>query len=120
MDNPNTKRKTPRRHLIFYLRVFDHDSGELLGYLGDLSTQGLMLVSEQAIKTDKVFALELHMRPQNETRREQETLIFNARSVWCRNDVNPEFFDTGFVLLDVADDILNKIEDLIEEVGFSG
>jgi hypothetical protein len=40
------KRKLKRRQLIYYLRVLDRDSGALVGRLVDITTEGVMLLSE--------------------------------------------------------------------------
>ena len=44
------ERKAPRRHLIYYLRVYDRASGQQLGHLVDLTTEGVMLVSEEKLE----------------------------------------------------------------------
>ena len=115
---PDKQRACPRRHLIFYLRVFDSETNKLVGYIGDISTKGVMLVSEKPIKTDKVYSLSLHLNPTND-RREPRVVKFDARSIWCKNDVNPELYDTGFELIDVPDGTIEEISDLIEDIGFN-
>ncbi len=115
---PDKQRTCPRRHLIFYLRVFDNETNKLVGYIGDISTKGVMLVSEKPIKTDKVFSLSLHLNPTND-RREPRVVNFDARSIWCRNDVNPDLYDTGFELIDLAEETVEEISELIDDIGFN-
>ncbi len=112
------QRKTPRRHLIFYLRVFNSDNGDLIGFLGDISTKGIMVVSETPVETDKEFSLSLHLNPTND-RRKERILRFNAKSIWSKNDINPDFYDTGFEFVNEKDDVVQEITRLIEDVGFN-
>ena len=87
------RRIKPRRHLIFYLRVFNDETGELIGYLGDIHTDGIMVMSETPIKADQDFTLCVKLHTELS---DQESLKFKARSRWCKNDVNPTLYDTGF------------------------
>lgn len=122
MLNKNKKeepqRETPRRHLIFYLRVYNSDTGDLIGFLGDISTKGIMVVSETPVVTDKVYNLSLHLNPSND-RRKERILRFDARSIWSKNDINPDFYDTGFEYVNKKDDVVEEIQKLIEDVGFN-
>ncbi len=38
-----------RRHLIYYLRVWNNKEDKVLGHVVDITTEGLMLISEQEI-----------------------------------------------------------------------
>ncbi|MBU0680490.1 MAG: PilZ domain-containing protein [Proteobacteria bacterium] len=82
-----------RRHLFYYLEVFDAISGQQVGNLVDISTRGCKLVSRNKIPKDQEMTLRI-MLPE-EYHGEKE-LIFAARSVWSANDINPDFYDTGF------------------------
>lgn len=39
------RRKLQRRHIMFYSRVFDRKTGGLLGYLGNITPGGAMVIS---------------------------------------------------------------------------
>jgi hypothetical protein len=110
------ERALKRRHLIYYLRVFDCATGELLGHLVDITVQGLMLMSEKRLETGKDYRLKMQIDPVATT---PAYLEFNARSIWCREDMNPSFYDTGFELLDASLDEFNRISQLIDELGFA-
>ena len=53
------ERSMKRRHLIYYLKVLDRDTEELLGFLVDITTKGFMVMSEKPIERDKVFHLKI-------------------------------------------------------------
>jgi hypothetical protein len=44
------KRKLKRRHLIYYLRVFEKNTDTLLGYLVDITPEGIMIMSESPVE----------------------------------------------------------------------
>jgi hypothetical protein len=109
------RRKLQRRHLVFYLRVFERDTDNLLGSLVDITSEGIMIMSESSIETDKVFHLRMHLGKEMGVDR---YLDFDALSIWCKNDVNPDFYDTGFRLLNISYEEFGEIEDIIERLGF--
>ncbi len=108
------KRRLKRKQLIYYLNVFDRNSGERVGQLVNITTEGLMLTSEAPVKTNTVFQLRLVL-PEEIKGREQIT--FDARSMWCTKSVNPEFYDIGFQLVNISQEAAQIIESLI--FGFS-
>ncbi len=109
------RRTVMRRHLIYYLRVWDLKSDKLLGHIVDINTGGFMLISEKRVEQNKEFDLEIRWN----TPDDQEIKIqFQAESRWSSNDVNPAFYDTGFKLVGPSDDVLEPIRQMIEEYGF--
>lgn len=72
-------------------------------------------MSESPIETEKVFQLKMELQTKLN---EKEYLNFDARSIWCKNDINPDFYDTGFQLLNVTQEDFRSIEDIIDELGF--
>jgi len=114
-DKASDKRRIKRSHLIYYLRVFDQSTNETLGHLVDITQEGAMLISENAIPAGVHYRLRM-MLPAEIFGREH--LDFEAESLWCKRDVNPDFFDTGFRLnnVEVKDTVI--IARLIDEYGF--
>ena len=47
-----------------------------------------------------------------------EIYNFEAKSVWSRLDVDPNFYNTGFKLLEISDDSKDIIAQIIEDYGF--
>ena len=106
------RRKLKRRHLIYCLRVFDKHTDQLMGHLVDISTEGIMLMSEEPVDTGATFHFRMSFPEEIEGARH---LAFDATSQWCRHDANPSFFDTGFELVGVSDQDRQVITALIEE-----
>ncbi len=109
------KRRLKRRHLIFYLRVFNADTNELLGYLVDITPEGIMLMSEKKIENGQRFRLKMDLPAEYS---DHEHIEFEAESVWHSTDINPDFHDTGFKFSNVTVEEQQIIEDIIDDLGF--
>lgn len=110
------KRKLKRRHLIYYLRVFDQKTGQLLGRLVDITTEGIMLISEKPIEVNRTYKVRMAL-PTQILRRSD--MVFEAVSVWSKRDVNPDFFATGFRITGVSEEDVAVVERLIHRYGFN-
>ena len=109
------KRKFDRKQLYYYLKVYHDQNSTLAGYLGDISTKGLMLFTKESVELDKVFHFRINL--------DQEfgmdaDLVVEARSLWCEPDANPEYVAMGFKFsaLDAAS--LDRVKYLIKKYGF--
>lgn len=112
----NEQRQVARRHLVFYLRVFDGMGSRVLGHLMDISSHGLMLLSDEPVAVNEEYRL--RMRLPKEVAGSDEVL-FGAVSRWCRQDENPDFYITGFQIQDMDDATRELMSRLIEEFGFA-
>ncbi len=90
------KRQITRHQLGAYLQVFNQCTGRPIGYLGNVSRQGLMLISPLPLMVDELYELQLRLPS---SLHPYQRLDFQARSHWCREDVTPGHFDTGFSLV---------------------
>lgn len=106
------KRKLKRRHLIFYLRLIDNQTRQVLGYLVDITTEGLMMMAEQPVPVGKMFSLKLMASP-------SRYLSFNAKCKWCKKSVNPLLYDAGFELEGISLNKFNWIKTIVAEIGFN-
>ena len=109
------QRSQKRWNLVHYLRVYKSENNELLGHLVDITTEGMMLISEQSIPMHTSFNLRMEI-PADEGI--PQMIALTAESLWTKKDVNPNFHDTGFRLLNPSKRALNAITRLIEELDF--
>ncbi len=108
------KRQLKRRHLIYYLRVFDGLSSRVVGHVVDITHKGLMLISDEPIAVHEEYRLRMRF-PGVASR--QEELIFDASCRWCRQDENPAFYVAGFQIRDLLPEETKFIQSLIDEFG---
>ena len=109
-------RSLKRRHLIYYLRIFDVETGEPIGHLVDVTLRGMMMISEGPVATDMVFQMRMDLPP---GLFEQDRWEFSARSIWSKSDVNPAFHDTGLEFLAITRPDEMIIQDLLNNYGLN-
>ena len=109
------RRRLSRRHILFYSRVFDRKTGVFLGYLGNLNEAGLMIISEDPLEINQIYLLRIDLP---EDIYSKSVLNFEARSVWCQSDVDPNFYNTGFQLIEISDESKDIIAQIIDDYGF--
>lgn len=112
---PEDRRKIKRRYLMYYSRVFDAHTQILLGHLVDITPLGAMLISEKPIETDIDFRLKMELSHDIADKRYLE---FESKSLWCRRDIDPSFFNTGFELINVSAEDNAIIKRIVESYGF--
>ena len=108
------RRNLKRRHLIYYLRVFNDKTNEVIGHVIDIHTDGHLLISDKPLPTNQTFRLRMVLP--TEINRHQE-ITFDAQSVWSRRDNIPDFYNTGFKFIDLAPQYVETIRQLIHLFG---
>ncbi len=114
-SDPKERRKLKRRHIVFYSRVFDRNTGALLGHLMDITIEGLMLISDIPITTGITYHLRMDLPEDVMTK---AYLSLDADCLWCRPDINPAFYNAGFRVLNMKKEDVDLIENMIDEYGF--
>ena len=105
------KNRLKRKKLIYYLQVFDRNTNKLAGRLLDITTEGIMLISDNPIQTDNLF--QFRMVLPKELGKGPE-ISFDVKSIWSKRDNNPDLYDTGFQLVNVSENDIEIIESLIK------
>ncbi len=108
------KRKVRRRHVLYYLRLFDADSGQPVGDLHDITPEGIMIVGSRAFSPGEEFRLRLNLPREMFRIHEFE---FSARCIWCRYDETASNFRMGFSVVNAESTELETIVNLITELG---
>lgn len=109
------KRKAKRRHIIYYLRVYDQNTSQLIGQLVDITTSGIKLISEREFEKDAVMKLRMELPEEIDHKKE---IVFDALTLWCRRDVNPNFHSIGCEFVKIEPEDVNIIKSLIYEYAF--
>ncbi len=110
------RRKETRKNLMAYTQVFDLYGGFLIGYLGDLTLKGAMVISEKAVEENSeiTLAIELPDLPDKNITR----MTVSARVVWCQQDLSPEYFDVGFEFNNATAEQKSVIRAIIDNYEF--
>ena len=104
-----TNRRIERHQLPYFLKVFNSITDKPIGYLGNASADGLMLISQIPIMTDADFSLRLKV-PDSEGA--LQVIDLQARCQWSHEDATPMHYDAGFVVLNAAPEYLQLVRAL--------
>jgi len=105
-------RKEERRKLMAFTPVLDLPKKSLLGYIGDLTTQGVLVVGEKSTEVDKVITLVIDFPETPEFHAKR--VIIPARAIWCEKKQDEKYFDTGFEFQKVEKKDKIIIESILE------
>jgi len=76
-----------------YSQVFDVHEGYLVGYLGDLTKLGAMVISDVELKANREMTIQIQL-PELEDFSD-ETITVPVRVAWCQQDISPDYFNVG-------------------------
>ncbi len=107
-------RKEYRTPLLVYLDVIDIQTQKNLGYLGDISLEGMMLITTQDIPVGQVFDIQIQLPESAALEFSQtQTIDLQIEVVWQKNNLNPELFCLGCHFTQISD----ADRDLLQRVG---
>ncbi|MCO7613102.1 PilZ domain-containing protein [Pseudomonas chlororaphis] len=91
-----TEPRIERHQLPSYLRVFNRFTDKPVGFLGNISADGLMLISPLPMLIGAAFELRVKV-PGGDG--QLQFIDFSAWCLWCHEDLTPGQYDSGFSLL---------------------
>ncbi len=115
VDQRKDLRKVERRHLVFYLRVFDGMGSKVIGHIVDISSQGLMLISDNSVPVNEDYRLRMRLPAEIA---DKDEILITATSKWCKQDENPDFYITGFQINAITPEVEKYIHCLIKDFSF--
>jgi Tfp pilus assembly protein PilZ len=110
------RRKLPRKYLMAYSSVYEQSTGKLLGYLCDLTLDGLMVIGKESLEIDKEIGIRIDL-PEIPLFSEQHLQI-QARVIWVKPDLDPRLNNIGFNFLKLSKEEKPLIEQMIETYEF--
>ena len=113
----NNQRKESRKKLVAFTPVYDLLHKALIGYIGDLTPQGVMVIGEKPVEINKHLTLGIEF-PDNESELLTMRVSISARAAWCRQDESPQYFNIGFEFIDVSSENGMIIEAILNRYQF--
>jgi hypothetical protein len=105
------RRKISRKYLAIYSRVFDRSSGRVIGYLSDLTDKGAMVISDSSMAESQDISLRFDLP--DPALFSIDHLNIEAQIMWCRPDIDPAFYNIGFVFKTISTEQAKIIEEMI-------
>lgn len=112
-DDGENKRILKRHYLIYYLRVFNRENGEVLGHLVDITTKGIMIMRDSPIEVGVNYSLRIRWRNSSG---KLQIADFDGVCRWCHPDVNPDFYGAGFAITVTNPEHVKAIAQLIQDL----
>ena len=107
-----TNRRKHRRYVSPEpFEVYHNESGKLLGLLVDLSVGGLLLRADSCLESGTVYQLKIKLK---ERLVESRIIRFCAEVVWVNHLKQQGISCAGFLITDISDDDLERIEQLLD------
>ena len=114
MDN---QRKESRKKLVAFTPVYELLHKTLLGYVGDLTPLGVMVIGEKPIEINKHLTLGIEF-PDEESEARALRIVLSARVAWCRQDETPHYFNIGFEFLDISPENVKIVDAILTRYQF--
>ncbi|MDQ0702069.1 hypothetical protein QF043_000861 [Pseudomonas sp. W3I7] len=95
-----TDRRIERHQLSGFLKVFNRLTDKPIGYLGNVSEDGLMLISQLPMMVDVAFELRLKIPLADG---DFQAIDLTAMCLWSHEDVTPQHYDSGFRVVEAPE-----------------
>ena len=109
-------RMIKRRKVLTFTPVHDLHTNTLLGYLGDLTLKGGLLISEKPLEIDRILTVAIEFQISTEIPISRITIP--TRVAWCKLEEHRTYYNTGLDFLAVSDEDKNVIEAVLENYQF--
>lgn len=109
-------RKESRKKLIAFMPVYDLLRKTLLGYVGDLTPQGVMVIGEKLVEINTNLTLRIEF-PESLSEMPATRIVISARTAWCRQSDGSQF-NIGFEFIEVSPEDAAVIEAILKRYQF--
>jgi hypothetical protein len=110
-------RKEERKKLTSFILVYGLPENILLGYLGDMTLHGAMVVGNRPVEINKELTLSIEFSQIPEI--PDTKLTFPARAAWCKHEAQSPYYNTGVEFVELSDPNKKVIEAILERYQFS-
>ena len=90
--------------------VWDRETKELLGCLGNITPEGMMLIGGRSLKVGNVYQCMTRLPEERQWRKE---IFFEAQVLWSHGPSDVKFYQTGFHLVNIAPEDLDILQQAI-------
>lgn len=107
MQQPEKEKRKFKRSLC-YLKATAHETGDLIGHVGDITHEGLNLVSKRELPLSSNLAIQVE-EPESD-----QTISLIIKGIWNQRNDEPLHFRTGCQILSPSPETIEAINKLIE------
>ena len=112
------RRKEIRRKLMAFTPVYNLGHPKtLLGYLGDLTLQGALVIGEKPIEVNQETLLGIEF-PNDLADLKVTRVALPARIAWCRHDDSPLHYNIGVEFIEVTPQQVEIFQEILARYHF--
>ena len=111
------RRKETRRRLVAFTPVYDLHPRILLGYLGDLTLRGALVIGKKLTTINKETTVEINF-PSELPEQPVRSVKIPARIAWCRMDESPQYYNIGIEFTEVTPEHEKLVQQILERYHF--
>lgn len=116
-ETSNNQRQDDRRHLIYYLKVENRVTHEVIGRVVDITANGLLLISNDKFDEKSKIPVRIELGDELFQKMHQH-LELDIECRWSKKDINPSYYVNGFSFINNNDESDLIIRKLVEILGF--
>lgn len=117
MDDLNNRRVERRRKLMAFTPVYDLHPRLLLGYLGDMTMRGALIIGTSMATIGKETELEINF-PSDIPGVSVLKAKVPVRIAWCRQDESPQYYNIGVQFSEVTPETEDLLVQILERYHF--
>jgi c-di-GMP-binding flagellar brake protein YcgR len=117
MGDFSDRRKEPRKKLMAFTPVYEKAKGVLLGYIRDLTFNGVLVIGEKKLDANTQTILEFEL-PGGLPGVTATQLAISARVARCKMDESSQTYQIGFEFTAVEPEQTRIIQALLERYHF--
>ena len=111
------KRRENRKKILAFTPVYMQAPKTLLGYLGDLTVRGALVIGEKSVEMGKQVTLEIEF-PQELPELGGKPVSVAARVARCNRDDSPQYFNIGVEFVNATSEQAAVFEAIIRRYEF--
>jgi len=108
-------RRSQRKRAHHTINVTNSITGQQIGHIGNLSTDGMLLISNRQMPEDALFQFTFHL-PSGATA-QQHQLEIGVHEQWSEAAGAPGQYWTGFRIIDIGSEDYNVLYDWVMSPG---
>jgi len=107
------RRKRFRKSNLHVTQVVHRDSGQALGRLVNITTEGMLVITSQSFQKGEIYPLSVIL-----PRRVADTQVLEceAEVKWCRPDGNPSYHAVGMQFMNLSHEDIKIIQEAFNKL----
>lgn len=112
MSDSEKVERSPRKHLIYFVKVTSSNEDAFTGRLINISSSGLKMITKEKVFFGSTYRLEISLP---EETNELKHITCMGKTVWCKHNASPERFSAGFEIVEIDDKNKNLLNELMKD-----